>query len=226
MARKPTAPAFEECRLQSRDFKTIKCVYDVEGRAIRFVYDLDQGWRQYEVNITAPDKHHLFNFDVPGKGRTPSPFLLVLDPYGDEHMTDKIRQTIFAHRSAVAETVGIRYDTGEIVRVGFIDQRVPNPGCPEEGEPPSEDHVIGVTFAHLPGEDHPTLPEAYRKRMPELLNKKRPFYFTFQDWVLFQFIERWCGYRDLCESLVVDLHFDNARLQVSGNSSRTVTRWS
>lgn len=213
---KSRTPVFEECRLKSEDFKEIRQIYSVQGRTVRFVYDLDRMWAQYEVHFTVPDKNFLFNFDVPGQGK--APFLLVLDPYGDECMSSRVRRAVFGPGNS--ETIGIRYDTGEIVRVGFIDQQVHG-----EFVLPSEARAVGITFTSLPGDKPFQLPPAYRKRIPELRNKKRPFFKTHQDHILYTFIDRWASYNDLRESLVIDLHFDGARLQVAADEWRTITGW-
>jgi hypothetical protein len=102
----------------------------VPGKYLEWVYDSDHAWRQYPAGVTAPGNDKLFNFDVPlvGKGSKRGArvqtidTILVLDNYGDETLPDEIREEILGVQM-FRETIGIRRVSGEIVRVGFIEER-------------------------------------------------------------------------------------------------------
>ena len=104
----------------------------MHGRYIDFAYDCDKGWAKYLVATTAPDDRHLFNFDLElvltgEKRKKPlKAHLLVLDNYGDEIMPDEIRKEVLS-TTMFKETLGILRESGEIVRVGFMEEKVPFP---------------------------------------------------------------------------------------------------
>lgn len=207
-------PTFLDNDLKEGDYRRVKNLYRAQGRAACYVYD--EWWRRCEVDFVVPGKERLFTFDVPGVGG--APFLLVLDPYGDEVMSKKIRREVLGV-GGVEETVGVRRDTGEVVLVGLIEQRMDGVG----GESGPE-CTIGVSFRSFPCE-RIFLPDDHRARLGELHNKKRPFYLTVRDHCLFDFIERWASYSDVLANLVVSFAFDGEDVQVSGDSWRSVTRW-
>ena len=169
---------------------------------------------QIKSSSPVPKEGYLFNFEVPGPDMVP--FLTVLDPYGDNVLSTRVRRAILGGPSDSShETIGIRHDTGEIVRVGIILHE----GGFCRG-------TVGVTFTSFP-QKRIVLPEAHRSqnRLRELLRKKRPFSMTLDSRDLFRFIDHWASYDDVQARLVVDLKFDNENLQVSADDWRTVTPW-
>jgi hypothetical protein len=182
-----------------------------------YAYDLgDNKWDRYTLkDVYTPGARLLFNFDVSvGKlGR-----LLVLDNYGDEVMPDKFRRKLLTTKM-FAETIGIFRKTGEVVRVAFIREKVASN---------SEEFysIVFYPFFDWDGSGRGLLlPKSYLKRLDELKSKKRPFCITLRDTDLFQFSERWVGYESLQNQLLVDLHFDELRLQVWSHSYREVSAW-
>ena len=205
--------SFFTSELPKRELRDVRRVYDTQGKVLERVYDVDNGWRSYRPEPKFPVPKDAFNFEVPGPDKS-VPFLTVLDPYGDAIFSNRMRRSILGERSSgrssgPSETIGIRHDTGEVVRVGFV-------ACGTD---------VGLTLASFPVKI--VLPMAYRarSRLAELLSKKRPFRLTLRSDDLFRFVDRWSGYRDLQDSVVVDLSFEDSRLQVSPECWRTVAEW-
>jgi hypothetical protein len=196
----------------------------VSGRYLDFAYDCDHGWCKYLVATKAPDDHHLFNFDlelVLTSKKVTKVHLLVLDNYGDEHMPDEIREEILS-TTMFKETLGILRESGEIVRVSFMEEKVLHVGCPE-GAPGGVTKLTCLAFNRF--EPGLVVPPAYRERLDELKSQKRPYYLTFPEKLLFNFATRWASYNDLLRNVVVDLDFHGRRLQVWADSYREVGGW-
>jgi len=143
-------------------------------------YDLGDGVLSF--GIKPPDRSHLFNFDVPiGKLGN----LLVLDNYGDEILSSRIRQKIFGTKTD-RETIGIFRDSGEIVRVAFNSN---------ERRPVSldVDAANGCSLLFYSFAPPIFMPPSMRGSLDELKSAKRPFRFTLPDYVLFEFFERWAS---------------------------------
>jgi hypothetical protein len=202
------------------DFKSVE-VRAVDGKFLKWAYHVDHHYERYLIDTGTPGG--LFNFDVPvGKlGK-----LLILDNYGDEVISDGIRKKIM-QASTFSQTLGIFHKTGEIVRIAFMKERVKVHGCSEEGEPDSEEDQFSVQFwsFECDGGKPLFLPKSYLKRIDELKSKKRPFYITLPEQSFYAFHDRWASYADLQKSIIIDLHFNGARIQVWGDSYREVTSW-
>ena len=200
----------------------------MHGRYIDFAYDCDKGWAKYLVATTAPDDRHLFNFDLElvltgEKRKKPlKAHLLVLDNYGDEIMPDEIRKEVLS-TTMFKETLGILRESGEIVRVGFMEEKVPHAGCPEEGAPGGFTKVTSLAFSRF--EPNQVVPLAYRERLDELKSQKRPYFLTFPEKLLFDFATHWASFIDLQRNVCVDLDLHGTRLQIWGDSYRLVTGW-
>jgi hypothetical protein len=208
------------------DHKVVRTgVVSQRSTFLRWAYDLMiNRWDRYEVKTATPTKEHLFNFIVP-VGKLGD--LLVLDNYGDEVLPDKIRRPVMTTKM-FHETIGIFRKTGQVVRVGFIKEKIQHIGCPEEGDPGSEEWEYSLTFwgLDLNGAGDPLyLPKKYLARLDELKSRKRPFYITLWENALYSFITRDTGYDAFDKALVIDFHFDGLRLQVWGDSYREVSDW-
>jgi len=198
-------------------------VREAEGRRISHAYDCGNGWREYPVHVTAPASDRLFNFDVP-LGKRKADAILVLDNYGDELVPERIRRQIGCDR-LFATTVGIHRKTGEVLHVGFIEDRFEaHHGVSIECAPIV---YVGMTFWSfgLNVDERLFVPKSYLRRIDELKNKKRPFLLTIADHAVFNFLTRWASYADLARNIMVDFHFDGARLQVWTDRYREVGNW-
>ena len=206
-------PTFLDNDLKEGDYRRVKNLYRAQGRAACYVYD--EWWRRCEVDFVVPGKERLFTFDAWGRG---APFLLVLDPYGDEVMSKKYSvggprrrrcggdgRRPPRHRGGRAggahrATHGWR---GRRVRLGVYDWRVLQELPLREDFPPGRP-------PRAPG-GAPQQEEAVLHDGP----RPRPL----------RFIERWASYSDVLANLVVSFAFDGEDVQVSGDSWRSVTRW-
>lgn len=202
------------------DHKSVGVAEVRNATFLKWAYDVDRQWQAHDIKMYTPDEKHLDNYEV-SLGKLGK--LLILDNYGDEVMSDKIRKAILG-RKMFKETIGILCKTGEIVRVAYIKEGHTDMGCPEEGVPESTRWEYSLTFFGFGKQLF--LPKAYMERVDELKSKKRPFYLTLWENALYGFTTRWASYADLQASIVVDLHFDKQRLQVwSGGGHRKVSAW-
>ena len=214
--------------ISSKSIKSLS-VGKVAGRYINFAYDCDHGSTKYLVATSAPDDHHLFNFDLEMVLMTDKPktrlkskkpqkaHLLVLDNYGDERIPDVIREEILS-TTMFKETLGILRESGEIVRIGFIEEKVSHAGCPG-----SSSKLTCLAFNRF--EPNLVVPAPYRERLDELKSKKRPYFLTLPEKLLFDLATHWASYNDLQRNICVDLDFHGQRLQVCGDSWQEVSGW-
>lgn len=188
-------------------------VRDIDGRHFsRLIYCN----RHYTVDVTTPDNHHLFNFKVEGASLAGDRVsLLVLDPYGDDTLPQSIRDRVFGKNPY---TLAIDRKTGNICIATFEED--PDHGlclCVERWMP---SHVRSE-------EDAYQIPSHFKKRLNELLSKKRPYRCHIEPSALEQFIDQEEGYSHLHRNVVFSFEFGRgAMLEVWGDSYRKVGRWS
>jgi hypothetical protein len=196
-----------------QDHKIVPVHVVEQGKFLKWAYDCDSRWDRYTVDTGTPRSTMLFNFEMPVGKLGP---LLVLDNYGDEGIPDEIRQKIL-NTKMFRQTIGIFKTTGEIVHVSFIKEKVPRPGCSEEGDPGGTDTVYALTFwrfGWMGNGRRLFVPKDYIKRLDELKSQKRPFRLTVRDTALFDFITRWRGFENMQENIAVILNFSQDRIQI------------
>lgn len=184
------------------------------SKRIEWAYDLGEAWKSYRVDTHLPARS--INCDMPMGTRKGA--LLVLDPYGDDIMSAELRSAVLGESSPYKDrmtTIGIVRKTGEIVQVSFITYIVCG-ACGDE---------LRYALMFSPMQSRVFVPKPWIGRLGELKNKKRPFILTLPDFALFRFCDRWESYADLQSQLVVELSFDDAQLQVSSESFRSVQKW-
>ena len=175
------------------------------GKVINQIVDADLQWKEFPCECLAPDEHFLFNFDVFSGDKA----WLILDPYGDDINPKEIVDRLFGDRTfEKGYALAIDRAEGMVYRATFM----------------LDDD--GLNKIVLCGFDKPIqLPEKYLRRIDELKTKKRPYFLTFHTHTLLSFIDREACFNDLRDDIIVDLHFNNARLQIGHDSFREVTGW-
>jgi hypothetical protein len=163
--------------------------------------------------VPAGDKLTNFNLKFwpvqPTGMRRKSRTILCLDNYGNEIMSKKVHENLMNGLDIFDYLLGVDRKTGEVYCVSFLI----------DGED------LAVAFSPLVNAITIKVPKEYMKRLDELMSKKRPWFVSLPETALFAFVERFYGYNDLEKAVIVDLHFDELRLQVSMDGWREVSDW-
>jgi len=193
--------------------KNIKNLNNICDREISRAYDAGNGWKEYSCRKSVPS-NKLMNFDLSFGNKT----ILCLDNYGNELMTEDIHKYIMNGLDMFEYLLGINRKTGEVYCVSFLEW--------EDGPPDNlAEDDLAVAFCPLVSCISIVLPKEYLRRLDELKSKKRPFFLTLPEKALFAFSEKYYGYRDLIEEVLVDLDFNERRLQIGQHMRREITNW-
>jgi hypothetical protein len=179
---------------------------EVVGKKLTLLIDADQSFKETAVDVTIPDASTLFNFKVSGEEYD----LVVLDPYGDETLSDDLKKKLFLTSDYV---LAIDRVTGEVCTALFW--RYPNGDIAI---------VISAENPNVPGKSI-RVPRKYRKRLDELLRMKRPFCFSVDEKSLLNVIEREEGYQNMRENITLNLYFNQRFVQINGELYREVSYW-
>lgn len=186
---------------------TFENVRNVYGKRISLMRD--PNWKSIAVVRTrVPTSNYLFNFDVhTSDGRT----LLVLDPYGDEHLPEDIRRELGISPEISRETIGIWRDTGQIVHIVFAHEK----------------KKVSLNFWFFQEPYDFVVPENFRARLDDLMSMKRPYSLGLPSHAWSELHARRIGYNSLYSLLVVSLHFggDIGYLEVGKDGHRCVSEW-
>lgn len=180
---------------------------DVIGKTIFKVYDATNRYKSYAVKVKTPSRNKLANFEVKTKDRT----FLVLDNYGDEHLTDLFREYIFAYKM-FEHTIAIDKKNGNIYEVAYAleSKRV---------------IMIVRNFGEGLNAEWYKVPKQYLSKLDELKKHKRPFSLNLREDALTAFIERHQGLASMTGQLVINLDFDKTNLEIWGDTYREVNDW-
>jgi hypothetical protein len=199
-------------------------VSEVVGKPLKFVYDVECGWRKYATDAVVPDERHLTNFKVlghdrggihdkkPKKGEKID--LLVLDDYGNEHLPQDFEDSIFGRSPTESNsyTLAINRETGQTYHAQFGKER---------GQ-----YILLISSLTTRSDcGMPKVPRHLLPRLDELLSKKRPFDLSLPSHLLMEYIERWRSKSDLQANLVVSLDLDGANLELWATYWRLVPDW-
>jgi hypothetical protein len=212
-------------------------VYDIEGMRINRV--LDRMGESFDVDVTAPGSDKLFNFVVEGTGFEP---LLVLDPYGDDTMPEKMRERVFLTKDPF--TVAIERETGFIRIVTFEPSSVPSALPPFErtplpivrgqsGSPHGSEPSFAGSFLEMHIHDaisgmepvQPRIPPRWLPHINQLLTKKRPYKCFIDPLALEDFIDQEVGWYYLRLNVVFQFDFHGDSAEVKGDQYRVVGAW-
>jgi len=174
-----------------------------EGKTLKLVYDCDRGWQRRKTKTKVPDSSHLFNFDVHADDK----HYLVLDPYGDEVMTQRMRNRLWQTKGKTP-AFAIDRDTGEVGHAAFYFE-----------------HGYTMSFWRLPDL---VVPKKFLPRLDELKSMKRPVRLGLDEGALMLFIEREAHLDDLRKAVTVTLHLNGKKgqsLQLWGQLWRLVSNW-
>lgn len=177
-----------------------------EGKTLKLVYDCDRGWHKRKTKTKVPDSAHLFNFEVHADDKR----YLVLDPYGDEVMTQRMRRRLF-HDKGKTPAFAIDRDTGEIGFAAFYFES-----------------KVGYTMSFWRFNDKLVVPKKFLPRLDELKSMKRPIRLGLDEGALMLFIEREADYDHLRAATSVTLHLGGKKgqsLQLWGDLWRLVSNW-
>jgi hypothetical protein len=183
---------------------------DIRGKQkINKVIDMEDSCKEYYTKATfTPDDKYLFNFDIKVNNKC----WLVLDPYGNDFITDEFSSRLLGFDKTSQYTLAIDKYNGKLYKASF--------SC--SGRSLSS---IDICLSSFHDEKHLRLPDTYISRLDELKSKKRPFVLTVASTSLLSFIDREIGFGSLAEDLIVSFHFDRNRLELWGNSYRETSSW-
>jgi len=198
---------------------------EVSGKKIHTVCGTP-GSVMMEVDAPIPTDDKLFNFDVElpnGCGK-----ILVLDPYGDETLSSKVRKGLFSSKETFP--IGINRTTGQIYRVGFgLTSEVEGPVL---SLGPRDTSRVVMVYSDLQSpwgdSDYESLqvPDVYLPRLDELKSQKRPFSLSLPPDLLCAFVDQEVGYRELRDHVHVNLWFLKYEgIEISSTLYRNVGRW-
>lgn len=176
-----------------------------EGKVLKLVYDCDHGWQKHKTKTRVPDSSHLFNFDVQTDGRR----YLVLDPYGDEIMTHRMRNRLWKTKGNTP-AFAVDRDTGEVGHASFYIEKSGG---------------YSMSFWRFPDL---VVPKKFLPRLDELKSMKRPVRLGLDEQALMLFIEREAHLDDLRKAVTVTLHLGGKKgqsLQLWGQLWRLVSNW-
>jgi len=183
---------------------------NMHGKTLKWVYLCSEAWKPLETHTDIPDSRHLFNFNVEAKakGSRERRQFLVLDNYGDEILPNRVLKRVlnmgmFQYNLVIDRKDGILY-TAQFVQ---------------------ESSRYAMTLARLDPRHPLKLPRKFLGRLNELMSQKRPYYLSIWEPTVWAFVDREMGYQALRENLLVDLNFNQQRVQVWGDSYRTVGGW-
>lgn len=185
---------------------------DARGLTLTTVYLCDEAWKALPTNTIVPDSSKLFNFDVKAKAGKTTRTFLVLDNYGDEVLPRDVLKRLL-HMDMLGYNLAIDRSDGILYTAQFLSEK-PNIS------------LAVARLTHGRNLEPMQVPRKFLKRIDELKNKKRPYYVSCWEPSVWAFLEKEEGFACLRESLLVDLHFDQRRVQVWGDSYREVTDWS
>ncbi len=201
-------------KLKEVDYKSVP-IRGVEGKTIRRVYKSDSGWKSTACRTKIPPLSKLTNFNLKFGDQT----LLVLDPYGNELLTEEVSTRIFggiSYRSP-GWTIAICRKSGQIYQIGYGTERT------DRG---SKRKLVAVYWDfYSDGGEEIRVPSQYLDRLDELKSSKRPFCVTFAEHALLNFMTQEYGYNDMRDNLVVRLNFRDISLEIEGHYYREVGRW-
>lgn len=186
---------------------------DIEGKHFTHLF---YRMCNYQIDVTAPDNHHLLNFIVDGVSENDDKVsLLFLDPYGDDTLPDGIRERVFGK---TPYSVAIDREAGDICIVSAFPRKRRQEGMSL--------HVERWTNIFLSDGEQYKIPARWRNRLDELLSKKRPYRCHIEPGALEQFVDREIGYDHLRHNVVFSFDFDDDGLvEVWGESHRFVEHW-
>jgi len=197
----------------TKSYKSVS-LRGMESKTLSAVYQADRGWKKTKCKVKVPPLSKLTNYDLPFGDRT----LLVLDPYGNEHLSAEMEAAIFG---------GIPYKSeGWTLAIDKADGKVYRLSYGREGK-----KFVAVFWEYETGSDETVrIPPSYLDRVDELKCKKRPFGISIQEYAAIAFAEREYGYRDLRMHTVVSFDFrgtqpESGYLEVYGDSHRLVSAW-
>lgn len=186
-------------------------LYDFQGKTIHFVQYSGSLWsggrcvgkpiEPVNSGTKIPPSDRLLNFDlVAGED-----VYVVLDNYGDEILCGKIRDRLFSGLDDF--TLAIDEKTGQIYVVEFA----------ETGKEENTAYLFSLEGYRVP--------EKYLARINELKSFKRPYYISISEMGLIDFIDQEIGFSQLEEFVLIDLSFNDTRIQVVKDGYRTVSGW-
>lgn len=191
-----------------------------QGKTLSKIYLCSDGWKPLTTQTKMPDNSKLFNFEVAAsKNRK----FLVLDNYGDESLSDDTMHNIIGLKLFKWNLV-IDVEDGTLYIGAWFKEADP-------AAPPIEEladkHIYSLAISEMTfGRGEPLrLPEAFLPRLNELKSKKRPYFITAEENSVWRFIDRLEGFNSLKENIVVDLDFDNERIQIWNDAYRKITNW-
>jgi hypothetical protein len=154
-----------------------------------------------------PDEKYLDNYYVTVIKEDKEEKVLILDNYGDEWLTGKIRKRLFGTKN---HTIGLNTSDGHIYLVSA------------SAEPGSD--VYDLFLSDFANDTPIFLPKGYLSKLDELKSCKRPYVLYIAPWAMMHFMDRDFGYDKLIEHLIIQFDFD-PYLEVYNDSYRTVTAW-
>jgi hypothetical protein len=176
------------------------------------VHKIYKGRSVFECSTVTPSKGELFNFEL--KSILPiRKSWLILDNYGDDIMPRSLldrMKVVLPSESKRRDAIAIDKRTGQIYISIFHTKNA----------------KILVTLEELGGNNGThVIPKEYMKRLNELKISKRPFYFTFPEDILGQFLDQEIGLRDVILDPIVSLDFIGLNLEIRGKTYREVSGW-
>lgn len=200
--------------------KTRKDVTDADGQQIAKVVMTPHQHEGVAVRVMAPDNRQLFNFWVKGGRGEKKIDFLVLDPYGDEILSDEIRERVFGS-SDKRWTLAIDRQTGELHIASLYE-------CPTMFKGVQTSTHLELWLSRFCAQSHEgyVIPPAWLTRLDELKSKKRPFRISVRDFALIELLDREIGFNSLAENMVVSFDFHGESLDVASGQYRTTSKWS
>lgn len=175
----------------------------MEGRTIKLIRGASQ---LLKINTVTP-KDKLFNFEIETFTKNNKYKFIVLDNYGDEIILQSIYKRLLFHK-LFEQNLIIEFYSGKIYSGVFF----------EEIKSGNIELVL-TEFSNL------SIPSKYKSRLKELLSSKRPYYFTIPIELLFNFIDKEIGYRELQDNIHVILDFKNMKLDIGRYSHKEIVEY-